>query len=219
MEATTTRIDITANERKATAESLKIARSKSTNNRPVLRSLMVKDGRAYITDSIRAVVLPWFDALPTGCYDADSLYAALKGAGSERARITVTTDLSGEVTGLSVERFDTGNFRMADDDLASMDDLGHFARGTFPVGTVYGEPANLGTIWDDAVARVEADDYVPEVVPFNGDFLASLVKCHPSYFDGLIASKATTVKPAGVQKPAVVCNGQPYALLMPMRIG
>lgn len=211
---TTSYVHVTAEERRATAEALKIARS-TGDARPILRSLQVKDGRAFVTDSYRAVMLPWFDALPDGCYDADGLYAALKGAGKDRARITVEHDLSGDVSGVTVTRFDTGTIRVDVDELP--DDLGTFARGTFPVASIDGTPPNVTTIWNDAVERIGSDEYVPELAPVNGDFLAAIVKCHPAYFEGGPANRAVTVHPCGL-KPAVVANGKPYALLMPMRI-
>lgn len=200
-------ITMTAGERRATTEALKIARAKSTRGRPVLRTLQVKDGRAFVTDSYSLVVLPWLDGLADGCYDADDLNAALKGAGREAARITVTDDA------VTVSRFEPLQGIDLDD---HPEDLGTSLRGVFPVDTVEGTPVNAAPIFDDAVAATEADDYVPEVSHFNPDQLAQVFRCHPSHFER--RNVPVAVLPRGL-KPAVVANGVPFAVQMPMRVG
>lgn len=197
---------MTAAQRRATGEALKIAR-KVDSGRPVLRSLQVTDGRAFVTDSFVAVRLEWFDGLPDGPWDADAMYEALKGAGKDRARITVD-DGSERLT---VERIN-GDAPFA---VNLEDDLGSLSRGTFVVPRIEGTPPNIGSIWDEAVERIESDDYEPELAPFDPDRLGSILKAHPGAFEH--GDHPVKLHPCGL-KPTVVSNGQPYALIMPMRV-
>lgn len=199
---------LTTEQRQATAAALKMATAKHNNNRPVLQTLQVKDGRAFATDSYTLVVLPWLDGLADGCYDGHALLAALKGAGREGARIAAMS------YGLTVDRYDLGYLRDPSD---LPEELGAFSRGTFVVPALDGATAvSAGTIFDDAVAAVEADDYVPELAPVDAARLAAVLKMTPSAYDKGRAMPVT-VKPQGL-KPAVIVNGQPYAVLMPMRV-
>lgn len=194
-------------ERRATTEALKIARSVD-GSRPILRTVMVRDGHAYVTDSYRLVNLPWLAELPEGNYDADDLHAALKGAGQERARIVVDAET------VTVERFEAHRGLVDPDDLPA--ELGPWLRGVFPVRTVEGSAPNP-SIFLEAFEQVTADDYVPEGVPaFNGDFLASLVRCHPEAFDK--RNVPVAIRPRGDLRPAVMVNGRPFAIIMPMRV-
>jgi hypothetical protein len=200
-----TSITITADQRRATTEALKIVRSKRTDGRPILRTLQVKDGHAFVTDSYALVVLPWADGLPDGCYDADDLYAALKGAGREAARITVDGDMA------TVSRFEPLHGIAAED---HPDDLGATLRGVYPVATVPGTPVSGYSIFEDAVTATEDDDYAPAVSAFHPDQLAGVLKCSPSYFRHNACP--VTIR-ARELKPAVIVNDEPFAILMPMR--
>lgn len=200
--------NITPEQRRATTEALKIAR-RVDHGRVVLRSLIVTGGRAFVTDSYSLVVLPWLDGMPDGCYDADDMYQALKGAGRECARIVVKDESAEVIRFVPLPGRDTER-RIGE----HPDELGQSVRGVFPVRLVEGTPPNALTIFDDAVKATTEDGYQASPMPFNPDLLAHIVKCHPAYFNKGVAP--VTVRPREL-KPAVVENGKPFGILMPMR--
>lgn len=199
-------VDLTPEQRRATAEAVKIARS-SDHGRPVLRSVLWFDGRAFVTDSYRIVMLPWLDGLlDQGCLDADDLYAGLKGAGGEWARV--------EPDG--VTRFDPGVQRF---DVAP-DDLGSWVRGRFPVRMVEGQPPDGPRLFGDAVAAVTAEGFEHSPMFVRADYVLDCVKCRPEFYGGGKGELAVKVVCDGVS-PAVLfgLDGVPFAAVMPMRVG
>jgi hypothetical protein len=196
------KIELSAEQRKATAEALKIA-TKADKNRRGLRALQVFDGRAFVTDGYVAVQLPWLGDLPEGVYDADGMYSALKGASSDKAEIEVYPSMD-----LSVSIFTDFGPRIT----------GAF-KGTFVVSRVEdAQPvSSVAKIFDDAVAMVEAPEFQAEPAGFSPDRLAQVMKCAPSYFEKSKQGKPVLISTCGL-KPAVLSDGEPFAIIMPMRM-
>jgi hypothetical protein len=212
-EDTSTAVVLAAEDRRAVADALRIAtRGK---DRPALRSVIVSDGLAMVTDTYVAVNVPALAGLPAGAWSADALAVAVKGAGTDGVRIA---PVDGDT--LRVDRIAGAYARSRSPERIRQDYAdgvpdGHRA-GTYYVGRVDGAPGTIAGIYADAVAAVMAPDYVPELAGFGPERIADVLAARPS---GRRPGQAAPVRilPRGLRAAVVTDGGQPYAVVMPMR--
>jgi hypothetical protein len=211
-EDTSTAVVLAAEDRRAVADALRIAtRGK---DRPALRSVIVADGLAMVTDTYVAVNVPALAGLPAGAWSADALAVAVKGAGTDGVRIapvdgdTLRVD---RIAGAYVRNRTGAALR---DTYADGVPDGHGA-GTYYVASVDGAP-NVARIYAEAVTAVTAPDYVPELAAFGPERIADVLAARPS---GRRPGQAAPVRilPRGSRAAVVTDGGQPYAVVMPMR--
>lgn len=205
-------VHMAAEDRRAVADALRIATR--SDDRPALRSVIVADGRAIVTDTYVAVNVPALAGLPSGAWSADALAVAVKGAGTDALRIAPA-----DADTLRIDRIDGAYVRGRSADRLRQDYGGgvppaHLA-GTFYAGRVDGAP-NVGAIFADAVAAVTADDYVPELAAFGPERLTDVLRARPS---GRRRGQAAPVRilPRGNRAAVVMDGGEPFAVVMPMR--
>jgi hypothetical protein len=209
----TNAVFVTAEDRRAVADALRIV-TRASVDRPPLRAVIVADGLALVTDTYVAVNLPALAGLPDGAWSADALAVAAKGAGRDALRIA-----RADVDTLRVERIAGayvrgGAARMAQD---YADGVGaHLLAGTYYVGAVGGAP-NVASIYTDALADVDASDYVPELAVFGPERIADVLRARPSGHRAGMAAPVG-ILPRGMRAAVVTDGGQPYAVLMPMRV-
>lgn len=201
-------------ERRSVAEALRVATGAAAD-RPGLRTVMVADGRALVTDTYVAVNIPSLGTLPEGVWDADALLGAVKGAGSDWVAIGA---LMGTV--LEVVRF---NAARALTESAVRREVADgvpdgWRIGTFGVPPVEGAPSTVHQIYGKALAAVEEDTYRPDWLMggFNPDILTRVFKARPGGFrKGSPAP--VTILARGLQPAVVTEGGAPFAVVMPMR--
>ena len=198
-------------DRRAVADALRIATR--TKDRPALRSVIVADGLAMVTDTYVAVRVPALGQLPAGAWDADALAAATKGAGSEGVRIAADGP-----DALRVDRFAITVRGRTSAALAI--DYGDgvpvgLVAGTFRVPAVDGAP-NVATIYRQAVEAVTADTYVPELVGFAADRITDVLAARPHARERG-AGRPVRILPNGYRAAVVTEGGEPFAVVMPMR--
>ena len=199
-------------QRRAVAQALKIATAKD-NDRPALRAVNVDHGVALVTNSYVAVNIPALSELPHGAWSADALEIAVKGAGKDGVRIVQV-----DVDTLRVDRFAPGTYgEAAVRNLCEEQVPSSLLVGTFFVGRIEHAP-NLMTMWSTAVEDVSGPDYRPEVAAFSPDLLSTVFAARPNAFSRY---RQTSVKVMTRDlKPAVVLtDDEPYAIVMPMRVG
>ena len=199
-------------DRRAVADALRIATG--SKDRPALRSVIVADGLAMVTDTYVAVNVPALAGLPAGAWDADALAAATKGAGTDAVRIAPA-----DADTLRVDRIDGGYLRARSDaairqDYADGVPPAHLA-STYYVGRVEGAP-NVARIYTEAVAAVTADDYAPELAAFGPERITDVLRARPS---GRRKGQPAPVRimPRGLRAAVVTDGGEPFAVVMPMR--
>jgi len=203
---------LSAEQRKATATALKIPLG--VKDRPILQTLMVRDGRAFVTDSYVMVLLPWLDRLPEGCWPADEFNRAVKGAGKDRVRTTVQDDGT-----LLLERFLIPETIRLVDDNDLPDPLGPWSSGTHTARSVESNqaPPDIKTF----IAQMEAvtqPGWEPTVAAFDPGKMALVFGCVPEAHNG--QRHGWRLHPTGDGKPIVVSvGGRPYGLVMPTRDG
>lgn len=210
----TSAVVLAAEDRRAVADALRIV-TRASVDRPVLRSVIVRDGLAMVTDTYVGVTLPTLAGLPEGAWSADALAMAAKGAGRDALRIAPA-----DVDTLRVDRIDGTRVRNMGPERLAQDYAGGvppaWIVGTFYVGRVDDAPPNVAYIYREAVADVEAEDYTPELVGFSPDRIADVLRARPSsHAPGMAAP--VRILPRGLRGAVVTDAGKPYAVLMPMR--
>jgi hypothetical protein len=214
MSEDTNAVIIGSEDRRAVADALRIV-TRASVDRPPLRTVIVADGLAIVTDTYVAVNVPALAGLPAGAWSADALALAVKGAGRDALRIAPA-----DVDTLRVDRIDGGYTRaMSAARLADTYGPGvppAHASGTFYVGRVDGAP-NVAGIYTEALAAVDAADYVPELAAFGPERITDVLRARPSgHRDGQPAPIG--ILPRGSRAAVVTDGGKPYAVVMPMRI-
>lgn len=199
-------------QRRAVAQALKIATAKD-NDRPVLRSVNVDHGVALVTNTYVAVNIPALAGLPHGAWSADALEIAVKGAGKDGVRfVQVDADT------LRVDRFAQGTYgETGIKDLCEEQVPQQILVGTFFVGRIDHAP-NVGTLWATAVEEIEAPGYRPEVASFNPELLSTVLAARPNAFQRH-RQTAIRVMTRDLKPAVVLTDDQPYAIIMPMRVG
>jgi hypothetical protein len=203
---------VQAPDRRAVSEALRIATSR-TNQLPGLRSVICADGRAMVTDTYVAVMVPALAGLPDGAWDADAFAVAAKGAGADMLRVSRIGD------SLEVVRFAPTSRALAPRVIREMVADGvpdAWTVGTFRIGTVDGAPSSIAGIMADAFEAVEADDYTPEESAFSPTLLSRVLDARPSAFAGGSPSPVV-IRPRGLRAGVVMDGETPYAAVMPMR--
>lgn len=203
-----------AEERTATLAALKLATAKS-NDREALRSVIVGEGLAMVTDTYLAVNIPALAGLPDGAYCAEALTAAIKGyRRSELAAIMPDAD------GLAVRRIDASPH-------AERSIRAEVADGRVPEGLVAAtyHVRRLGAevvvprvagIYQDAVSAIEDPAYTPEHAELAGHRLAAIIKAAPPV-GGDRRTERVGIYPRGLRPAVITSEERPYAVLMPMR--
>ena len=204
---------LTAETRKAVADALRIATG--SGDRAALRTVIVGGGFALVTDTYVAVNVPALAGLPAGAWSADALAVAVKGAGTDAVRIAAA-----DADTLRVDRI-TGAAGIGRATLATLerDYAGGvpplLLAGTYYVGRVDGAP-NVASVYSEAVAAVEAPDYVPELAAFGPERLASVLGARPSGRERG-QGRPVRIMPRGLRAAVVTDGGKPFAVIMPMR--
>lgn len=214
MSENTNAVLIGSEDRRAVADALRIV-TRASVDRPALRTVIVGGGLAIVTDTYVAVNVPALAGLPDGGWSADALALAVKGAGRDALRIAPT-----DVDTLRVDRIDGGYVRaMSASRMADTYGDGvpaAHAAGTYYVGRVDGTP-NVAKIYTDALAAVAAADYVPELAAFGPERITDVLRARPSgHRDG--QPSPVEIRPRGFRAAVVTDGGEPYAVVMPMRI-
>lgn len=201
-----------AEQRRAVAQALKIATAKD-NERPALRAVNVDHGVALVTNSYVAVNIPSLVDLPHGAWSADALEIAVKGAGKDGVRIVQV-----DADTLRVDRFAPGTYgEAAVRDLCGVEVPQQMLVGTFFVGRVDLAP-NILTLWSQAVEEVSGPEYRPEVAAFSPDLLSTVFAARPNAFERH-RQAAVKVMTRDLKPAVVLTDDEPYAIVMPMRVG
>jgi len=198
-------------DRRAVADALRIATAKG-NDRAALRSVIVRDGRAIVTDTYVAVNVPALAGIPAGAWSADALAGAVKGAGPDYVRVGAADPAT-----LRVERFAPGRHMTPAAVAANVsgDIPPAWMIATYYVAAVDGAP-DVSRIWSEAVAAVTDPGYVPELVGLSPALLATVLAARPSAH---VKGSPTPVRilPRGMRAAVISEGDTPYALVMPMR--
>jgi len=214
MSEDTNAVLIGSEDRRAVADALRIV-TRASVDRPSLRSVIVADGLAIVTDTYVAVSVPALAGLPVGAWSADALALAVKGAGRDALRIA-----GQDADTLRVDRIAAAwagrmsAARLADTYAGGV--IAEHTAGTYYVGRVDGAP-NVARIYTEAVDAVTAPDYTPELAAFGPERIADVLRARPSgHRDG--QPSPVEIRPRGLRAAVVTDGGEPYAALMPMRM-